>query len=142
MNSFVKTLLFLIASLFVFSGSQCNKNPETPAIPQFSYTEPVVNPPDTFQLIFNISTLGDKYAYVTFKEDAVWLIEKLGDGRINFRIENDTDSRIINKADTLGLKGGFKYSFVANNNNYLEFTNLFTQFTKLNIDYKGFEPKF
>ena len=127
---------------FLFSSSQCNKTDSPPEIPQFSYNEPIVNPPDTFQVIFNISTIGDKYAYITFEKDAVWLIEKLGNSRINFRIENDTDTRNINTADTLGLKAGFKYSFVANNNNYLEFTNLFTQFTKLNIDYNSFEPKF
>jgi hypothetical protein len=142
MNTFVKTVLLLVASAIILSSSQCNKPDDEPTIPHFSNIDPVVNPPDTFQLVFNISTFGDKYAYVTFKEDAVWLIENLGDSRVSFRIENDTDTRFIDNADTLGLKGGFKYSFVANNNNYTELTNLFTQFTKLNIDYESFEPKF
>jgi hypothetical protein len=141
MKTFVKITFAVLASLFVLSGSQCNKHDDEPAIPQFSSTEPIVNPPDTFQVIFNISTFGDKYAAITFEENAVWRIEKLGAGRSSFRIENDTDTRYIS-VDTLGLKGGFKYKFIANNNNYLEYTNLYTQFTKLNIPYDDFEPKF
>ncbi len=142
MKTFIRIAPFLILLSLCLTASQCNKTPPSVQIIRYSYLNPIVNPPDSFQIIFNISTLGDKYAYVTFNKNAVWLIEKLGDGRINFRIENDSDSRIITNTDTLGLKAGFKYSFVANNNNYLEFTNFFVQLTKLNINYNSFEPKF
>ena len=133
----------LLAILFVVTAMQCNNNPPPPAIKQYSYTEPIVNPPDSFQVIFNISTLGDKFAYVTFDKNAVWLIEKLGDGRLNFAIQNDTATVHITKTDTLALKAGYQYTLVANNNNYEGFTNLFTQFTRLNsLNYDDFEPKF
>lgn len=142
MRTFLRTTFAALVVVFVFSSSQCHKTKPPASIRQYSYTKPILNPPDTFQVIFSINTLGDKFAHVTFKEDAVWLIENLGDGRSNFRIENGTDTHTIVKSDTLGLKGGFEYTLVANNNNYTDLNNLFTQFTKLNRDYTTFEPKF
>ena len=142
MKTFYYTGVLALTFILLLTASQCNKTNPPPSIQQFSYTKPIVNPPDTFQVIFNISTLGDKYAKITFLNDGVWLIEKLGDSRINFRIENGTDVYAITRADTLGLKGGFEYSLVANNNNYMEFNNFFTQFTRLSLDYNTFQNKF
>ena len=131
-------LLLAIAVL----NTNCNTNNPDPEYPTYSYVDPVINPPDIFQVVYNISTVGDKVAYITFIEDAVWVIEKLGDSRINYWTYNGTESIEIVISDTLGLEAGHTYVFVANNNNYLEYTNLFTQFNKLAIDYESFEPKF
>ncbi len=120
----------------------CYDGGEDPDFPVYSYLTPVENPPDVFQVVYNISYVGDKPAYVTFEDDAVWLIEKLGDARINYWVMNDSTTHDIYSADTLGLKAGFTYIFIANNNNYSDFTNLFTMFTKLDYDYDTFEPKF
>ena len=136
------TLTTLLSASLLFTAMQCNTKPPEPAIKQYSYTEPIVNPPDSFQVIFNVTTFGDKFAYVTFNQNAVWLIEKLGDGRLNFAIQNDTATLSIPGKDTLALKANYKYTLIANNGNYEGFTNLFTQFTKLNLNYEEFEPKF
>ena len=131
-------ILFAIAVL----NTKCNTNNPEPSVTTYNYVDPVVNPPDIFQIVYNISTHGDKIAFVTFENDAVWVIEKLGDSRINFWGNNDTINIEIVISDTLGLKAGHTYYFVANNNNYLEYTNLFVEFIKLETDYNTFEPKF
>ncbi|MFK5855003.1 MAG: hypothetical protein QM503_02655 [Bacteroidota bacterium] len=113
-----------------------------PQFPTYSYIDPIVNPPDVFEILFNMSLNGNQNAYVTFKEDAVWIIEKLGESRISFAIANDTSNHIISSVDTIGLKGGYTYLFVANNNNYPDFFNFFTHYSKTSLDYNEFEPKF
>jgi len=140
-NIKIVILSFFVVSLMFFFA-ECGKSNSQSDIPVYSYLTPVINPPATFQLVFNISTYGNKEASVKFDSSAVWLVEKLGDGRINFWVTNDTTTRNIFIADTLGFKGGYTYTFTANNNNYEEFNNFFTQFTKLAIDYDTFEPKF
>lgn len=140
-NSFMYLSVIILLAISVLS-SDCNSNNPEPKFPTYSFVDPVINPPDIFQIVYNISTYGDRIAYVTFKEDAVWLIEKLGDSRINFWGNNYTTSIEIVISDTLGLQAGHTYIFAANNNNYVEYTNLFVQFNKLTIDYDTFEPKF
>ncbi len=143
MRSAFLYLNIIILSILAFSYVGCApSDPPPPQYPTYNFTEPIVNPPDTFQVLYNISTVGDKFAYVTFEKDAVWFIEKLGDPRINYWIINDTGNYGILVSDTLGLKAGYTYVFGANNNNYLEFTNFFTQFNKTAFDYTTFEPKF
>ncbi|MBU3927690.1 MAG: hypothetical protein KKB74_07770 [Bacteroidetes bacterium] len=120
----------------------CTKSNSVSDIPVYSYLTPPVPPPPVFQVVYNLSTYGDKEALITFDSSAVWLIEKLGDGRINYFVKNDSTSRNIYSKDTLGLKAGYTYRFVANNNNYDEFKNFFTQFTRLPNDYASFPQKF
>ncbi len=143
MRNFARLFLLAALGIFILSGADCNKHPSGPEIPLFSYLDPIVNPPDTFQIAYNVSTYGDKIAHVTFSSDGVWFIEKLGDGRVTFKAVNtDTDSTyIVNRNDSLGLKAGVHYVFIANNNNYTDIGNYFVQFTKLPLDYNNFEPK-
>lgn len=133
-------ILFSVAVLVLTPG--CFNQGDDPDYPIYSYLEPVVNPPDIFQVVYNISYSGDRPAYVTFEDDAVWLVEMFGDSRINYWAQNDTESLFIRFSDTLALKADYTYLFIANNNNYNDFTNLFTKFTKLPLDYENFEPKF
>lgn len=134
------TVVFLGIALLQNNG--CKPKPTNPQFPAYSSNDLIVNPPDIFQIIYDISYNGNRLANVTFEEDAVWRIEKLGDVRIYFWANNDTTSHVIEKIDTLGLKGGHNYIFGANNNNYNEFNSLFTQFDKLEIDYETYEKKF
>jgi len=114
--------LVLLTVLF----SACKPNDlVNPKFPTYDYTIPVVNPPDEFEILFNVSLNGNQIASVTFQEDA-----------------NDTSNYIIASIDTIGLQGGYTYKFVANNNNYPDFYNFFTHYTKLGIEYDSFEPKF
>jgi hypothetical protein len=120
----------------------CKPTSTNPQFPAYSSNDAIVDPPDIFQVVYDISYNGDRLAYITFDSNAVWRVEKLGDIRTMFWAKNDTSSFIIEKADTLGLKGGVTYIFGANNNNNNEFNSLFTQFNKLKIDYDTYEPKF
>ena len=144
MRNYTRLFLLAVLGVLVLSGANCNKTPSGPEIPLFSYLDPIVNPPDTFQIAYNLSTYGDKIAHVTFGGDAVWLIEKLGDGRATFKAGNPDEgtSYVVHSKDTLGLKAGVHYVFIANNNNYTDIGNYFVQFTKLPLDYNSFEPKF
>jgi hypothetical protein len=137
-----KLILLSLLAIIMLSSSDCNTNPAGPQIPVFSYLEPVINPPDTFQIAYNISTYGDKIANVYFKVNAVWLVEKLGAGIVTLKAVNDTSSLYIESKDTLALKGGKRYVFIVNNNNYTDMSNYFVQFTKLPLSYDSFEPKF
>jgi len=108
----------------------------------FSYTDPIVNPPDEFMVVFNTSWVGDRVATVKFDSNAVWMIEKLGDGRINLFMSNDSLNLPVTYADTLGLRSGKVYRIIVNNVYTSEFNNFFVGFEKLDIAYEGFEPKF
>ena len=111
-------------------------------VPVFSYTEPVVNPPDEFRMVFNTSWVGDRFGTVQFDTTAVWVIEKLGDGRISLFFSNDDDNLPVTQSDTLGLSGDRVYTVIVNNIYTSEFNNFFVGFKKLDLAYEDFEPKF
>ncbi len=142
MKNKVSLILISLLGIVMLSSADCNKHPAGPEIPVYSYLEPVINPPDTFQIAYNISSYGDKIANVFFKADAVWLVEKLGAGKVILKAVNDTSTLIIDSKDTLAMKGNMRYVFIVNNNNYTDMTNYFVQFTKLPMSYDSFEPKF
>ncbi len=144
MKNYVRLFLAAVLGVVVLSGANCNKTPTGPEIPLYSYLDPILNPPDTFQIAYNLSTYGDKIAHVFFQDSAVWLIEKLGAGKVTFKAVNVKAGTtfVIDSKDTLALKGGIQYAFIANNNNYTDIGNYFVQFTKLPLDYSTFEPKF
>ncbi len=139
--------VFLYISLIVLSfiflqNTGCKTNNPDPTFPIYSSNDSIVNPPDVFQVVYNTSYMGDRIAYITFGEDAVWLVEKLGDSRIYYWADNGITSLVIEISDTLAMQANYRYKFVANNNNYPEIKNFFTQFNKLDVDYDTYEPKF
>jgi hypothetical protein len=79
---------------------------------------------------------------ISFAEDAVWQIEKLGDGRISLFMNNDSTNYPVTLADTLGLRAGMNYKIIVSNIYTSEFNNFFVGFNKLDLDYETFEPKF
>ncbi len=134
------TLFFLLPILAV---TGCKKNGTSgDDRPVFSYTEPIINPPDEFLVVFNTSIVGDRIALISFENDNVWEIEKLGDGRISFFIGNDSVNHPITLLDTLGLKSDKTYELIVSNIYTSEFNNFFVGFTKLDTTYADFEPKF
>ncbi len=142
MKNHAKLLLISLIGFVVLSAADCNKQPTGPQIRVYSFLEPVINPPDTFQIAYNISSYGDKIAKVFFKNDAVWLVEKRGAGKVTLKAVSDTSTLFIENKDTLAMKGSKKYLFIVNNNNYTDFTNYLVQFTKLSLSYNNFKPKF
>lgn len=135
---------FLVLLVFLLTGAySCVKNNGSePQVPIFSYTSQIDNPPDAFMVVFNTSWVGDRVAVVKFDTSAVWMIEKLGDGRINLFLKRDTDIMSIANVDTLGLEAGSEYKIIVNNLYTSEFNNFFVAFTKQEKDYESFEPKF
>lgn len=143
MGNHTKLFLISLIGIVMLSSADCNKHPVGPQIPVYSYLEPILNPPDTFQIAYNLSTYGDKIAHVSFQDNAVWLVEKLGVGKAIFKaVSYDSTIVVIDSKDTLAMIGGKTYAFIANNNNYTDLGNYFVQFTKLPISYDSYEPKF
>jgi hypothetical protein len=138
--SFIKLSSALL--LIVLIGSCCKTAGTTPNFPIYSYTTTIVNPPSRFQVNYIISSPGDKTADITFAENSVWIVEKLGDSRVLFSINNGSDKMSIIRKDTIAFQGGKQYEFSANNSNLMEITNFLTEFNKLDLDYDSFEPKF
>ncbi len=143
MKSYTKLFLISLIGIVMLSSADCNKHPAGSKIPLYSYLEPIINPPDTFQIAYNLSVYGDKIAHVSFQDNAVWLVEKLGVGKAVFKaVSYDSTIVVIDSQDTLAMKGGKTYAFIANNNNYTDINNYFVQFTKLSMSYDSYEPKF
>ena len=137
-------LLVLFAGIISVFAWQCNDTVVGPAVQQYSYLDPVVNPPDTFQLLYNLNSNGDKSAYITFQDSAVWQVRVLSNPIALFGVIDPKDSswNSINTVDTLGFRGALQYTFVANNNNYEDLSTYAIQFTKLPIDYNSFSKKY
>lgn len=143
MNVSVKgfSIAVLVVAVSLLVGC-FNKNNIKPDYPQYSYNSTIVNPPDYFQVNYNIRTAGNKQATITFDTNSVWAIKKLGDTRVLYSVNNGTDNITIVSLDTLGLTGGQEYKFTANNNASLDLSNYIVEFTKVDNDYSSFEPKF
>lgn len=139
-----KYLLIFLAVTSVLFTWQCNPKPVDPSITRYSYLDPIVDPPDTFQVLYNVSTFGDKPANITFQDSAVWKISLMGDGRVLFGVidPNDSSWNSISANDTIGFQGNVSYTFVATNNNVDDLSTYYVQFTKLPINYSGFPRKF
>ncbi|MBG0781529.1 MAG: hypothetical protein H0S84_04605 [Bacteroidales bacterium] len=139
----MKSVISFAGLLLLINLTSCIKDTSPDEdIPVFSYAEPVVNPPDKFMIVFNTSWVGDRFSTVEFDTSAVWLIEKLGDGRISLFISNDSVNLPVTHADTLGLRGAKEYTIIVNNVYTSEFNNFFVGFEKLDIAYESFDPKF
>lgn len=133
---------FLIVTAIALLASCCNKNSVKPDYPQYSYNSSIVNPPDYFRVVYNVSFAGIKTANITFDSNSVWGIKKLGDIRVLFTVHNGSENLSIISADTLGLSGGKAYEFSANNNSSLDLSSYIVEFYRIDTDYSSFEPKF
>lgn len=133
--------VFLSVLLFTFSSCVEKDKPKL-EIPTYSFTEPIVNPPDEFMIVFNISWVGTREATITFDENAVWEIEKLGDGRADVNMRNDQGFISLLMLDTLGIKAGITYHIEIKTNYVGESNNYFLRFKKTDIDFDGFTPIF
>ena len=138
-------LLAVILGFFMLTEIQCNKAPASPGITSFSYIKPIINPPDTFQVAYDLNFSGNLIAHITFQDSAVWRIQVLTQSPITYGFVNPTnDSMVyITSPDTVGLRGNVQYSFIANNVNNDQYKNLyFVQFTKLPLDYHSYPNRY
>ncbi len=136
-------LVALVMGILLIAGTQCKPKPPINNIPVFSSLTPIINPPDTFQIAYNLSTYGNKLAYVTFKDSSVWKISLQGSPRVSFGFISPIDSSFIfiTDNDTLGFRGGVQFTFIADKNNYVV-GPYFVQFLRLPINYNNFSPKY
>jgi hypothetical protein len=135
----------VVLSFFLLTETQCNKTPASPGITSYSYIKPIVNPPDTFQVAYDLNFSGNLIAHITFQDSAVWRIQVLTQSPITYGfIDPAKDSMVyIKSTDTVGFRGNFQYSFIANNVNNDQYKDLyFVKFTKLPIDYHTFPKRY
>lgn len=138
---FLKLNLAII--LIVFVGSCCKKGVEIePEYPIYAYNVDIINPPSKFQVNYIVSAPGDKTANITFETNSVWVVEKLGDSRVLYTINNGSDKKSIIRVDTVGFEGGKLYKFTANNSTNLDITNFLTEHNLTNLDYDTFGNNF
>ena len=131
MKYFTKIKLFFLVLSLPLLAFHCNPSePVDPDVPIYSYREEIINPPDDFKISFDISQQGDRIATVTFSYDAVWKVSNTGDSRAKFRVQNQNgDINAIPSTFTAGFKGGGQYYFVANNNKYIDITDVYCRIT-------------
>ena len=143
MNNYFKIITIVIVVMISLTAFNCNKSTTPPPENVFSYREPIQNPPDEFKIYFDISQTGDRIASVMFADSSVWAISNLGDSKATFFIQNpEGDKKGINSTETLALRSGVWYYFVANNNNYTELKDFYCGLVKQQDSYNDFEPKF
>lgn len=130
-------------SLIILIGSCCSKGGGVdPDYPIYSYNTAIVNPPARFQVNYIVTVPGDRTANVTFADNSVWIVEKLGDTRVLYSVDNGIDKKQIVRIDTLGFEGGKLYKFTANNYTSLDINNFLTEHNMLDLDYDTFDDKF
>lgn len=136
-------LVALVMGTLLIAGTQCKPKPPISNIHVYSNFTPIVNPPDTFLIAFNLSTYGNKLADITFKDSSVWNISLQGSPRVSFALISPIDSSyvFITNNDTLGFRGGVQFTFIADKNNYIV-GPYFVQFLRLPINYNTFSPKY
>lgn len=135
----------VILSVFMLTEIQCNKNPVKPGVTTYSYLNPIVNPPDTFKVAYNLNISGNLTAHITFQDSAVWRIQLLTQSLINYGFVNPANNSMIyiKSPDTVGYRGNIQYSFIANNNlDSLQTDLYFVKFTKLPLDYHTFPHRY
>lgn len=140
LSTYRTAALILFLGLIVLSCQRTMPNPGDR--PVLSYSQPIVNPPDDFLVLFNITSAGERSVEITFKENAVWKVEKLGNPRFELLLNNEVSNRIISAVDTLGLAGGKKYRIVVFSAYYTEFINFFVGFKKTDLLYETYPDKF
>jgi hypothetical protein len=139
-------LLVVILGAIIFTVAGCKPASVKPNIITFSYVNPILNPPDTFQVAYDLNLLGNRAARITFQDSAVWKIEVMTQSLATFGFINPADNTIIylDGNDSIGFKGGTKYSFVLNNSTEDTLSGLyFVKFTKLpQLDYSTFYRRY
>lgn len=134
-------LIFVFCLIVVNLSCQKEKAPSDDR-PIFSYSEPIINPPDDFLIMFNFVSIGENHAEVTFADSAVWIIEKLGNPLYNLSLYNFSANKVIDSADTLGLAANKKYKVIVKNVSTTEALRFFVGFKKLDIPYQNYTNRF
>lgn len=140
-------LVAIVLSFIALVSSSCRKFQSVEGeIPIYSISESIINPPDTFKIVYPLITSVNYTAIVQFEANAVWKVERITLPEFNIVWAERTDSlnahryEIINLQKgvaTIGFEGGVRYSIIVNrtiaedDEDDDENTTLFLEFTKL-----------
>ena len=140
----------IIISFFISSAffGSCRKiEPDENEIEIYGFLDTIINPPDSFMLVFSLNTLNYYSAEITFDTNSVWEVEKVTALSSIFWVQRkgNPDQKEYIDAESnikwIGFEGNVEYEFWANTNNYPDPRKLFIHFEKQDIDYESFSPK-
>jgi len=141
MKKIFQLLCLITMFSFIFFGCQkdglVNGNLYTP------YAE-VVNPPDSFVYYIPLSFNTLLQGKIQFSQNSVWKIVKTqGFGSNTWLARTDNSSVFtLTQVDTVALQGNLKYEIGAFNSYTTDGVKIYMQFTRLNLNYSTFSPKY
>ncbi len=128
------SIIALLAFMFSISFTGCDKTTiEGDGIPVLPLKPDIVHPPDSFKLVFPISTSGFIGTIITFDSTTTWFIEKLNAQSAMLRVNkiNDTlPSVLIEESIMMEFNEKEPYEFLARNNNHPSPRSLVVVFRK------------
>lgn len=112
-------------------------------IQQYSATEDIINPPDSFLIMIPTTSNYTLKTEIVLESDAVWSIRKLygTSNLVWFRKDDDASSYYISYSDTLGLQGSIDYDLYTSVSSQTS-TIMKLRFDKTIEDYESFHNKF
>ncbi|MDZ7775785.1 MAG: hypothetical protein U5L09_09435 [Bacteroidales bacterium] len=121
-NAILGILFSMVMVIGVTQFYGCEKTTfEDDGIPILPLKPDIINPPDSFKVIFPLSTSGFIGTLVTFDTTSHWYIERQNAYSAHFQVTkiNDTlPATFIGEAATLQFEGGTPYEFLATANNH------------------------
>lgn len=142
---------FLVAvalGLLIFSVTGCNKTESGPDVVTYSYLKPIISPPDTFQVAYDVTISGNHIAHITFQDSAVWKIQALTENRrISFGFNNPANNSMVylKNPDTIAFRSGVQYSFIVNIASVDTTATrglYYVKFTRQPLDYSSFSKRY
>lgn len=134
-------LVITVLSFIALVNSGCIKSrPIESDIVIYSSYESILNPPDTFQVVYQLRTSTNYSAVIEFDENSVWSLERITARGLNIVWAERADSldavryEIINGETgsiEIGFEGGVRYNIMANRNSSGDIVTLFVEFKKL-----------
>lgn len=128
-GTIIAILTFVITSLL----PSCEKKDRIDdGIPIYSPKPDIINPPDTFKLMFPLNTAVLTDAKISFDTTSTWLIERQNAFSAQFKVSRFQDTLspiIIEESATLVFEKDVVYEFTAKNT-YPAYHSLIVLFTK------------
>jgi hypothetical protein len=127
------TIIAILAITMTFLFSACEKKDRIDdGIPIFSPKPDIINPPDTFKLMFPLNNAVLTDAKISFDTTSTWLIERQNAYSARFEVSRFQDTLspiIIEERATLVFEKDVVYEFTAKNT-YPSYHSLIVLFTK------------
>lgn len=143
-------ILLILAVVFITSES-CRKLPVAREVKTYSNNDNIVNPPDTFQVVYSLQSASNFIATIQFEENSVWKLERLSAPNFTILWAERTDSLNTNRFEVInrltqtvniGFEGGVNYDLIANRLSLQEPILFFIEFVRLtDEEYDNFSFK-